>query len=218
MVNYYQRAIVRGAAHDTWLEESSAVMTEDLVGPRVSPTGFNYVRLIALHDYYFSGANLSLINWQTLGGQHYAMGGTFGAFLLRRYGVALYQAILGCGTYVATLGSSYQCLDALIKAQGGAGYADEFARFGATVFAEMGVQAVPAGFGYPAVTSLGLGLQAFPIESMFGPPPAGVWPSSTFPATSHAYVPNAIVGMSLNHYARTGVVVPPHSTLILVLE
>jgi hypothetical protein len=43
MINFYQRAIVRGTDHDTWLEETSAMMGEDILNKRMSGGTFNKI-------------------------------------------------------------------------------------------------------------------------------------------------------------------------------
>ena len=37
LVNFYQRSLMIGSPYDTWLEEMSAMMTEDIIAPAVSP-------------------------------------------------------------------------------------------------------------------------------------------------------------------------------------
>jgi PKD repeat protein len=218
MVNFYQRSVRHGVGHDTWLEESSAMMGEDLVAPALSATHYDAMLYQRLPVYYFSRGNFSLINWSGLNGNSYGMGGSFGSFLNRRYGVLMFTGVSGCGVTAGTVGTSYQCVDALIKSMGGTGYAEEFARFGASIFADIGTSVVPMGFGFPALSSQGLSLQPLPLESRVNfPPPVAATLGATFKATSHTYLLDT-VSVTASSYKRTGVTVPAKSTLIVVVE
>jgi PKD repeat protein len=218
MVNFYQRTVAHGVYHDTWLEESSAMMAEDIVGPYLSATGFNDIFGNRIPNYYNSRGGLSLINWSTLNPYSYAIGGSFGAFLSRRYGLPMFTGIGACGETALTLGTSYQCVDALVRALGGRSYGDDFARFGTSVFSVIGTLSAPPGYGYPTVSSQGYTLQALPIESMpvfpqFGSTVLG----ATFRATSHA-VSVEFVAAGATAYARNSVTVPAYSSLTVVIQ
>ena len=218
MVNCYQRGVLDSVAHDTWLEESSAMMGEDIVGPAVSPSGYNPIRSTRTTSYFLSHGGVSLVNWSTLSSVSYGMGGSFGAFLSRRYGITLFEQIATCGETPDTFGTSYQCVDALIKGFGGDGYADEFARFGATLFGVLGDVAVPQGFGYPSVGSGAYTLQGFDLQNVLSFPPGTATPlGALFPAAAHTYVVDTIDSGAAS-YGRSGVSVPPDSTLLIVIE
>jgi hypothetical protein len=139
---------LRGVVHDTWLEETSAMMTEDIVSPAVIPPpagGYNKILNVRLPAYLASGGGVSYINWPTLSSSEpfYGMGGGFGAFLNRRYGLSIYQGLVtSCvdgraATATSPAQTSLTCLDQLIRAQGGSGFRDELSRFGATVFGRL---------------------------------------------------------------------------------
>ena len=80
MINYYQRTVAHGVAtNDMWLEEISAMMTQDIVGPSISPTGYSETKDFASDYVYWVKGNLSLINWPHKNSVCYAMGGRLGA-------------------------------------------------------------------------------------------------------------------------------------------
>ncbi len=218
MVNFYQRAVARSVVHDTWLEETTAMMTEDIVAPAVI-SGYNKALSERLPVYLASGGNVSYINWPTLtsASAHYAMGAGFGAFLNRRYGLSIYQQLVGsCGAGVpatSTL-SSQECLDGLIKANGGDGFGDEFARFGTTLFGRFPAVGAPSGYGYPAKTAGGYSLQAKDLSVLPLALPAS--PTSGYQATSHLFRRDTISAAS--SYVRSGVVVPANTSLTVIVQ
>ena len=62
MINFYQRAVMRSAYHDTWLEETSAMMAEDIVTPAVLG-GYNTVATTRVPGYASTGGAVSYIDW-----------------------------------------------------------------------------------------------------------------------------------------------------------
>lgn len=226
MVNFFQRAVLRGVVHDTWLEETSAMMTEDIVGPAVIPPptgGYDKILNVRLPAYLASGGGVSYINWPTLSSSEpfYGMGGGFGAFLNRRYGLSIYQGLVtSCvdgraATATSPAQTSLTCLDQMIRAQGGSGFRDELSRFGATVFGQLPVAGSPAGFGYPDVRAGAYTLQAKDLSTVRLGAPAAL--GADFPATSQFYQRDGIsAGQSV--YVRQGVLVPAGSSLMLVIR
>jgi hypothetical protein len=219
MVNFYQRTVARGVEHDTWLEETSAMMTEDIVVPAVV-NGYNKILSERLPAYQGSGGNVSYINWPTLASANlnYAIGGGFGAFLNRRYGLAIYQQLVtSCRDGVAATPAltSYACLDGLIKAGGGTGFSDEFARFGATVFGQLPVAGAPGGYGYPSTVAGAYTLQAMDLSSLGRVPAAAL--AAGYAATSQTYQRDTLAAGKTS-YLRSGVTVPANTTLMLVIK
>ncbi|MCX7257177.1 MAG: hypothetical protein NTZ64_10680 [Polaromonas sp.] len=218
MVNFYQRAVARGVVHDTWLEETTAMMTEDIVAPAVI-SGYNKALSERLPVYRASGGDVSYINWPKLtsASAHYGMGAGFGAFLNRRYGLSIYQQLVdSCGNGVpatSTL-SSQECLDGLIRANQGAGFGDEFARFGTTLFGRFPAVGAPSGYGYPAKTAGGYSLQAKDLSALPLVRPAT--PTSGYQATSHLFRRDTISAGS--SYVRNNVVVPANTSLTVIIQ
>ena len=214
MVNFYQRTVARGVVYDTWLEETSAMMTEDIVAPAVINGGYNKIMNVRLPDYLRAGGNVSYLNWPTLqeSSSHYGLGGGFGAFLNRRFGLAIYTELV---TSCASAQTSYDCLDGRIKANGGAGFSDEFSRFGATVFGQLPAVGAPAGYGYPGVQAGGYALQANDLSTSSLAAPAAL--ASGYTATSQTYQRDTIAAGKTS-YVRNGVLVPARTTLTLVIQ
>ncbi|MDB5743863.1 MAG: hypothetical protein JWR68_2178, partial [Polaromonas sp.] len=219
MVNFYERAVARDVVHDTWLEETTAMMTEDIVTPTVV-NGYNKVLSYRLPIYLAAGGNVSYINWPaaTDPSAHYALGAGFAAFLNRRYGLSIYRQLVDAcrdGASNSSALTSQRCLDGLIKANGGAGFADEFARFGGTVFGQLPSVGAPSGYGYPSVVAGPYVLQAKDLSTTRLGPAAPI--TAPFAATSHAYQRDTL-GSGTTTYARSGVEVPANTSLTLVIK
>jgi PKD repeat protein len=217
MVNLYQRTVRHQAAHDLWVEEMTAMMSEDIVAPVVNEnTNFVYGRVT---DYAKSGGAVNLEAWPPgqISYPHYAMGGTLGAFLNRRYGLSIYTGLASSCTDPVTLHDGHACLDQLIRGAGGLGYADEFDRAGASAFSRLPGELLPWGFGFPERIVPGYELFQFPVSQV----PPGLPPSPTivptFLATSQVFVED-VVSAGATNYARTGVTVPPGTTLLVLVR
>lgn len=221
MVNNYQRMVRRGVTHEAWLEETSAMMSEDIVTPRVlaQPDGrpYNKITDVRLPGYLAAGGAVSFIEWQRLGVPHYDLGGAFAAWLNRRYGLALARALVTeCGTSVP--GSSYACVDGLIRRMGGPGFETEFARLGASVFAALPAFGTPEGYRFDArregdyeLAAVDLAEQAWrrPFEA---PTLAGGWGATTHTWREDTVLPGQTA------WRRQGVRLPGRMTLVVVVQ
>ena len=218
MTNFYQRAVARSTAHDTWLEETSAMMTEDIVTPVVN-AGYNPVASIRVPTYMATGGGTSYINWVDLASDNYAIGGSFGAFINRRYGLSIYKQLITDCNDGSTRNGSYTCFDALIKANGGSSFADEFSHFGASLFAPLALASAIDHYGLPSKTDGGYTLGAIDTSQFLSKLPTQATPigSTGFAATSHYYSVDTL-GANASSYVRNQVIVPAGSTLLLVIR
>jgi PKD repeat protein len=210
MINHHQRMILRGVRHQTWLEETSAMMSEDIVTPSV--INYNKFATNRIPAYIRSGGGFSLESWAS--SNSYDFGGAFGAFLNRRYGPIIAQQLISVCQDVSATETSYGCVDRLIVANGGVGFSDELSLFGATVFARIS-SSFPAGFGYPAASFAGYSLNAISLSTM--PPSASPSLANGFTGTTHSFVRETI-GVGKTSYIRTGVRVPAKSSLMVVIK
>jgi PKD repeat protein len=221
LINFYQRALARGVYHSTFLEESSAMLAEDFVTPAVLGYSETDARF---EGYEFSGGNSGYIGWTNPDGNSYNLGATFGGYLHRRYGLAVDRSLMQvCADHGDPL-ESYQCVDQIIKDNGGNGFEDDFARMGASVFGLTPRNGVPGGFGFPAKLVEGYVLD--PIESAAyvngtAPPYLPISPAKTldngFLATSHTYQVD-IIASGQTTYKRSAVKVPGGTTMILIIR
>ncbi len=214
-INFYQRTVARHAIHPVWLEETSAMLSEDLY--TLPYIGYNAAE--QRHDgYVFSGGGIGYLDWTDPDGNSYNQGGSFGAFLHRRYGLDIDRRLVDTCADDGTPAGGYACLDSIIVQKGGYGFEDEFSRQGASVFGAMSKGSFPSGFGYPSIVTEGIYLQAFSSASV-NYPPADLVPReiTQFLATMHTYSLDYIAtGQSV--YKRHGVVVPAGTTLMLVIQ
>ncbi len=211
MVNFYQRSIKVADPYDTWLEEMSAMMTEDIVTPAVTPDHVAKIPDARIRPYVESGGAASLVAWKGLDDPQYPLGGSLGAFLNRRYGLAVYSSMVACSSKL----TSYECVDSIIKERGGVGFADEFARLGASIFARIPAPGMPATYGFPQATAGKYTLGPVDLSAYYMALPEAL--DVNFPATSHTYDLDQ-VGAGKTTYTRNQVVVPPGTTFLLVIQ
>ena len=216
MVNFYQRSVVRGTPNDTWLEETTATMTDDIVTPAATPDHVSIIPGQRIRPYVASGGAISLIGWDYPAQNTYSLAGSFGAFVDRRYGTSILSGTIDCP------GTGIDCVDGLIRAGGGTSFADDFARVGASIFGLLPVTGTPADYGYPQKVSGAYTLSAIDVSAYaanrkatatslpFADPPA-------FAAGTHTYQLDTVAsGQAV--YTRTGVVVPAGTSILLVIQ
>jgi len=214
LVNFYQRSIRIDSPYDTWLEEMSAMMTEDIIVPAVAADGFSPSVPIFVGDYVKNGGGVSLMNWD--GGNSYNLGATFGAFLSRRFGTAIYTGMKSCPR--AWPSTSYSCLERLITASGGTSLPDEFARMGASVYGLFPATGAPGGYGIPERESGIYDLAAIDVSAYSDKMPLLASPlGDAFSATTQTYKVDTVPPGS-TPYHRPGVVVPANTTLMVVIK
>ena len=210
MVNFYQRAIKRSVSHDTWLEETSAMMSEDIITPAL--IGYNKIGVARLPDYVRTGGAVSYINWPQLSGPNYAIGGSFGAFMNRRYGLSFFTAVQACRS------NSYDCVDSFINLNGGGSFANEFARMGASIFGLLPATGVPSLYGFPARTEGEYALSAIDVSALANSRPRSATPlASGYGATTHWYVADTVASGAAS-YVRNDVLVPVGTSLTVIVR
>lgn len=217
MINWYQRNVFLNLrTHDTWLEEMTALMSEDIVSPTVvedvNGAPYNNIVTYRLQSYLSSGGGLNLVRWASLSkaGPHYGMAGGFGAYLNRRYGLELYRQLMTACTNANA--SSWDCLDGLIKKLGGNSAAEEFYQYGATVFSLGTLNAPSARFSFPATNTGGYRLSVVDLSKYAAYRLPSAKPIYSWQATSHTYLIEK-VNFNIFGVKRRGVQVPPKSYL-----
>jgi hypothetical protein len=216
LVNFYQRSLATRSPYDTWLEEMSAMMTEDIVVPAVTAGRINDIPTGRVEPYVKNAGGVSLMNWD--GDKSYNLGATFGAYLSRRYGTAIYAGMKTCPVGAdPNAGTSYACLEKLIVDSGGESLANDFARMGATVYGLLPATGSPGKYGMPAkAIGTAFTLGAIDVPAYRDGRKAVATPlGSTFPATTHTYKLDAAASGT---YSRPGVVVPAGTTLMVVIQ
>jgi hypothetical protein len=212
MVNFYQRNIVRGMANDTWLEETTATMIDDIVPPAATPDHYSIIPGQRIRPYVASGGAITLMGWDYPAQNSYSLAGALGAFVNRRYGTSIVSGTTNC------VSGGVDCVDGLIRAAGGTGFADEFERVGASIFGLLPLTGTPEGFGYPQKVSGGYTLAAIDVSAYASSRKAiATAPGVDFGSGSHTYQLDTIAtGQSV--YSRTGVVVPAGTSILLVIQ
>ncbi|MDR1976046.1 MAG: hypothetical protein LBQ18_03545 [Campylobacteraceae bacterium] len=151
-INFYQRYVLMGSEHQfaTFLNEMTAVMMEDVVAKQISHNSVSseYTNWLRAPLYHCDFAK-----WGACG-DSYSVAGSFGAFLLRQYGIDFYKALLGMG------GSSLDVLHKALSPYNNEGLGLALRNWGASI-AMFPSSDAPEGFGYPARSDNGVELEAF---------------------------------------------------------
>jgi hypothetical protein len=187
-VNFYQRHVVMGSgnAFDTFLDEMLAVMMEDIISSKISfnEVSSRYENWLKTPLYHQNFAD-----WKN-NVASYDVAGSFGAYLLRQYGINFYKTLLGTRSNLSTSNlytKSIDILDKAIKQYSGYGLTRTLQRWGAGI-AMLPAAAAPKGFGYPAKNdSNGFNLEAFDgkdykqYRTLFNSSPSTLAPYAHFP-------------------------------------
>ncbi|MBB5203080.1 PKD repeat protein [Inhella inkyongensis] len=217
MVNYYQRFQVRGTGHDDWLEETSAMMSEDLLAEAISP-GQNKILDSRLSSYARSAADLSLPAWSDESASlNYPAGGSLAAFLNRRHGPTLAQQLVtGCGEGVQRF-DSLACINSLLASRG-TQLDDEWERMGASVFGGMPARHAPQSYGFPKRQFGEQILRGKDLASMDDQIRTDTLSALTqFKPGSHAHWVDT-GSRSQGRWVRKGIKLPPGTTLTVVVR
>ncbi|MXN27256.1 MULTISPECIES: hemagglutinin [Delftia] len=168
MTNFYRRSVQLSKpgtdyAFDTFLEEMSAMMGEDIVAQRVTP-GFNSIANGRVPSWLsHSGFNCDPAAWSADTAAPcfgYDVNGSLGAYLVRQYGVGFYKQLLSNTTSTDSL----QVLGNAIQQAGGPTLPVAIQRWGANIALLPGD--VPSGYGWPARTEQGFTLAAINGSSL----------------------------------------------------
>lgn len=168
MTNFYRRSVQLSKpgtdyAFDTFLEEMSAMMGEDIVAQRVTP-GFNSIASGRVPSWLSrSGFNCDPAAWSADTAAPcfgYDVNGSLGAYLVRQYGVGFYKQLLSNTTSTDSL----QVLGNAIQQAGGPTLPVAVQRWGANI-ALLPADS-PSGFGWPARTEQGFTLAAINGSSL----------------------------------------------------
>jgi len=149
MQNFYRRVVADAnlGSYDTWLEEMTAMMAEDMVSARLVPffNSINQGRMPAFLAGNYNCPMLDFTSYQA-GCESYSVAGTFGGFLVRQQGVAFVKDLLTR----AQDSTSQKLLDASLKASTpGTSFGQAFRSFAVSADALIPPDA-PAGYGFPA--------------------------------------------------------------------
>jgi len=217
MINFYQRLVLLGKSHDEWLEETSAMMGEDIfVNPQIP--SYNKMRDLRIPNYIKTGGAISLINWVDLSDSSYNIGGAFGSYLNRKYGLKFFYDVLKNCDDGTTGKTSYDCINLLIKSNNGVDIVDDFSKFNASIFSLLPGTNTPNGYGFPSITDSGFTLVS--VDNSLNAsklPAAAATLSSGFTATTSTYKVDTLNSGSTS-YVRNNVIVPANSNLTIVIK
>ncbi|MDR1614079.1 MAG: hypothetical protein LBS26_00720 [Campylobacteraceae bacterium] len=152
-VHFYQRSVRIDDPFDTFLNEMSAIMMEDIVAKKIDST-FNDVKFRYIDWHEESDYRYDFADWSLSGDTNYDVAGSFGAFLMRQHGINFYKALFATRSSSGSTDheKSLNILDKAIKSYNGEGLGRALQRWGASI-AMFPSSSSPSGFGYPARNS-----------------------------------------------------------------
>ncbi|BCG01296.1 hypothetical protein PPGU19_058640 [Paraburkholderia sp. PGU19] len=193
MQNFYRRSVQMGAqyAFEPWLEEMSAMMMEDWASGTIVP-GYNTIRdarFVTYMTYAGHGSyNCGLTTWTPYSTdcESYAVNGSFGGYLNRRFGMSFYQPLLTNKNHTASIDILNEVIG---NAQAGATAPSMLRDFAAAASGLVPLSTNVAGFSLPARSENCFTLPAIDPTSLYngvtrdlpGAVPATLAVPGTFP-------------------------------------
>ena len=212
--NFYRRNVVADGSlgsFDTWLEEMTAMMAEDFFSMHLSPV-FNSIREGRLPTYLAGNYNCPMLEFTGFDThcESYSVAGTFGGYLLRQHGTALFKDLLTRRQHADSLTLMDEALRASVPSSS---FNQAFRRFAVTAGALLPPDA-PGGYGFPAWHDAQFPLiQINPADWAWG---RSVPPQLPAQIASFGSVP--LVRASSGSFYSEVVRVPPGATLSVVIR
>ncbi len=218
LINEYQRIILNNwPAHEGWLEETTALMAEDLVSSSLilNADGSRHTAMsLRIADYQSHPSSR-----QYLGGSYadYSVGGSLAAFLDRRAGAQLLRGLTFDCVDGAQLMSSLRCLDEQAFRTTGEGLSTNYAAMNASLAGSINSDEA-AGMGMPALANADVDLPAIDLKLVGSGPPMRSYEPWTLAAGSHVYLWDSVGDTAAGHYRRKGIKVPPGHVLQVLIR
>ncbi len=218
LINDYQRTLLNNwPAHDSWLEETTAMMAEDLISSSLisNADGSRHTAMsMRIASYQATAAT-----HQYLGGSHtdYSVGGSLAAFLDRRAGAQLLRGLTFDCADGAQLMSSLRCLDEHAFRTTGEGLATHYAAMNASLAGSVNSDEA-AGMGMPALVNGDIDLPAIDLKRVGSGPPMRTNEPWTLAPGSHVYLWDNVGEDAGGHYRRKGIKVPPGHVLQVLIR
>jgi hypothetical protein len=225
LVNFYNRTMLLGPEfkYEKWLEEFSAMSMQHIVDTNLPPvidmqTGKPYAldavgrQFLAAWLQGKGNCSLNMYSTDTVCSS-YSVGGSFGLYLLHRYGVGFYRNLQNSRF---PSNDSIALLDSVIKSSGGQGFSEDFWRSGVSL-ALLSSANAPQGFGLPAWADArftlpaihGIALQRFPTWAT---------PAASIPNKIRPYGFVSIVRPTSGRIYMDHITVPPRSSLTVLIQ
>lgn len=221
MIYWYERSVRMGAPRlDTWLTEMSAMMSEDILAPALvrdaAGQPFQTILNHRLPAYLNTGGGLSMVDWAEIenASPYYSMAGSFGAYLNRQYGLSVYKDLL---RECAALRSGWDCLDKVIKKNGGQSAADEFNQFGLTVFGLGDASGPSRKYSFARKVDEGYVLEGRDLSALRTYRPAQSRQVTNWSTGTHAYFTET-ANLNIFTFTRRGITIPPRSQLNIMVR
>jgi hypothetical protein len=163
MINFYQRGVRKTSGDytfDTWLEETTATMVEDVVGQKLDASYHpirdgRYSDWLAMGDFNCNPTSAAAFGGLSPSCFGYSVAGALGGHLLRHFGLSFFASLLQDDSST----DSEAVLDNVLRANG-ATLEGEIWRWGVSL-ALLPAATSPEGFGYPELVDGGFTMPGF---------------------------------------------------------
>jgi hypothetical protein len=142
------------------------------------------------------------------------MAGSFGAYLNRQYGLTVFRDLL---SECSAIANGWDCLDKVIKKNGGQSAADEFNQFGLTVFGLGDTGGPSRKFSFPRKVDGDYVLEARDLTTLRTYRPAKSGELTRWSTGTHAYFTET-ANLNIFTFTRRGITIPPRSQLNIMVR
>lgn len=217
MINFYQRTVLKSTGssvvqYDTWLEEMTAMMAQDIVDTRLG--SYHTLRDTWFPGWVASGAyNCNLTTYkEDEPCFSYDVGGSFSGYLLRQYGTGLFRSLAQSGEI-----NSVTALDqAIRKYAADDGFAESLRRWGSAI-ALLDGSASPSRFGYPQRTET-VGGVLYTLPAINGVDYASLRSVPALPSSLQPYAHAAQIMSITDTIFTRKVTIPAGTAFTLVIQ
>lgn len=218
LVNFYQRLILnRSLSHESWLEETTAMMAEDLISSSLinKPDGSRFAALAMRMMNYQS------LSWtaEYLGASYadYSVGGSLAGYLDRRLGAGLLRALTFDCRDDGQSADSLHCLDEQLFRVSGKGLVEHYGAMNSSVIGRFNA-ADGIDLGAPSYVDADVDLPEIDLRSLQAYPYNQLTSAWRLLPGSHVYQWEITTDAAGGRYRRKGIMVPPGHVLQIVIR
>ncbi|MEH0168200.1 M30 family zinc metallopeptidase [Roseateles microcysteis] len=217
-VNNYQRWLLNnGPRHESWLEEMTAMVAEDLVSSElITKADGSRFAPMALRMASYQSSSFPV---QFLGGDgvNYSVGGSLAGYLDRRLGASLLRGLTFNCPKEDTADGSFRCLDDQVFQLSGKGLMEHYSAMNLSIAGPFHSEDGP-GLGMPPYVNAEVDLPAIDLKTLGSGPSEQIYGTWRLYPGAHIYQWESTTAAAGARYRRKGIMVPPGHVLQIVIR